>query len=181
MTRLLASTALAASLSLGTYAVPQFVGQALAKMEDTTSTGVKKCKGKKVYDSKSKKCVKAEKSSSLSDDDVYAAVKRLAYSRKYDQALDVLDLAKDAQTPRMLTQRGFITRKMGDVEAAFPYYRSALAMDPSYTLAREYMGEAYIQLGRVDLAREQLEKIAEICGTDCGDYRSLAKQIEVAG
>jgi hypothetical protein len=38
---------------------------------------------------------------------------------------------------------------------------------------REYLGEAYIQLGRVDLARDQLAEIEKHCGTTCEPYVEL--------
>lgn len=182
MIRLLTSTAVAASLAIGTYALPAFSTGAFAAGESSGSSSTRKpnCRKDYVYDEKKEKCVKAEKSSGLSDDNLYGAAQALAYAGRYDEVLSVLDLVENAQTPRMLTYRGFATRKLGDVEAALPYYRAALALDPGYTLAREYMGEAFLQIGRVDLAREQLSKIEQICGTVCEEYKTLAVQIEAA-
>jgi len=43
---------------------------------------------------------------------------------------------------------------------------------------REYLGEAYVIKGRLDLAREQLQRIESICGSTCEEYRDLAEAIQ---
>ena len=172
-TACLATAFVAASLSASAFVLPSFA----ASDGGSTSTRVPNCKKNFVYDKKLKKCVKAQKSSGLSDDNLYAAARSLAYAGRYGEALGLLDLAEAQNEPRMLTYRGFITRKLGDVEGAFPYYQAALALDADYTLAREYMGEAFLQLGQVDKAREQLVEIEKRCGTTCEEYAMLARQI----
>ena len=43
---------------------------------------------------------------------------------------------------------------------------------------REYLGEAYVVKGRLDLAQEQLQQIKSICGnTACEEYQDLAEAI----
>ena len=69
---------------------------------------------------------------------------------------------------------------MGDVEKGLTYYKAALEVDPSYTLVREYMGEAYLQLGKIDKAREQLATIKSLCGTTCQEYVVLKREIDKA-
>ncbi len=59
-------------------------------------------------------------------------------------------------------------------------YEKALAIDPDYVLAREYLGEGYVAAGRLDLARAQLGEIERRCGTDCRHYRKLAAVISGA-
>lgn len=176
MHRLLPVLAAAAFLCAGLSAAPVH-----AAGEGSTSTRVPNCKKNMVWDKRKKKCVEAKKSSGLSDDNIYEFAKSLAYARRYDEALVVLSLAADPYTPRMLTYRGFATRKAGDVRSALPFYEAALAMDPDYTLAREYMGEAYLQIGRVDLAREQLAEIEKQCGATCDEFAALERQIAAFG
>ena len=53
-----------------------------------------------------------------------------------------------------------------------------MALDPEYTLVREYLGEAYVIKGELDLAKEQLAEIEKRCGTTCEPYQDLAEAIE---
>ncbi|MBV8768972.1 MAG: hypothetical protein JO357_03570, partial [Hyphomicrobiales bacterium] len=58
------------------------------------------------------------------------------------------------------------------------YYLKSVALDPSYAQVREYLGEAYVIQGKVDLAKGQLATIKTICGTGCEEYEDLAQAIE---
>lgn len=136
------------------------------------------CKKGKIWDKKSKKCVKIKESFLLDDDNLYEAARDLAYHKRYEEALDVLKLAKNQGDPRILNYRGYATRKLGRVEEGLTYYTAALKADPDYTLVREYMGEAFLQLNQVDKAREQLAEIEKRCGTGCREYALLADQID---
>jgi tetratricopeptide (TPR) repeat protein len=51
---------------------------------------------------------------------------------------------------------GYTSRKLGDYDGALRAYASCLDIKPDYAPAREYLGEAYIELGQIDKAREQL-------------------------
>ena len=77
----------------------------------------------------------------------------------------------------MLGSIGYSTRKLGDVDKGIGYYHQALAIDPGYTKVREYLGEAYLQKGDVERAKEQLTEIADRCGGPCDDYELLVKAI----
>jgi predicted Zn-dependent protease len=66
---------------------------------------------------------------------------------------------------------------MGDAEAAMPFYRKALSIDPADTRTRQYMGEAYLQQGDFPNARVQLREIEKRCGVACEDYQTLADAI----
>ena len=55
-------------------------------------------------------------------------------------------------------------------------------MDPNYAQVREYLGEAYVIQGKLDLARDQLQTIAKICGSDeCEEYEDLEDAIAHRG
>ena len=45
---------------------------------------------------------------------------------------------------------------------------------------REYLGEAYIIQGKIDLAKDQLATIEELCGKECEYYEDLADAIRQA-
>ncbi|HEY5818873.1 MAG TPA: tetratricopeptide repeat protein [Mesorhizobium sp.] len=134
------------------------------------------CSAGKVWDKKTKKCVTR---SSLNDDDsIFENGRALAYAGRYDEAIDVLTMAKDKTDPRILNFLGYAHRKSGRVEVGLGYYQEALRNNPDYTLVREYLGEAHLQLGDVASAREQLSEIEKRCGKGCAEYAELAKQID---
>ena len=72
---------------------------------------------------------------------------------------------------------GFTLRKLGRVDEAMGYYQRVLAAHPERTTTRQYLGEAFLQIGDVGRAREQLAEIGKRCGTACEDYQLLADEI----
>jgi tetratricopeptide (TPR) repeat protein len=134
------------------------------------------CKEGYVYDSKKQMCVKAEagiiEDKALSD---YAYA--LAREGRYQEALDTLDLMRNPATAEALNYRGYATRKLGRVDEGIGYYQQAIALDPNYTLVREYLGEAYVSQGNFELAVQQLGEIEKRCGTTCEAYEDLAEAI----
>lgn len=152
-------------------------GTALAANSDDGTVPVPTCSKNKVWDAKQKKCVPVQKSSNLSDDNIYDGARDLAYHGRYDEAIVLLKLANNPQDPRILNYLGYSTRKLGRVEEGLTYYQAALKADPDYTLVMEYMGEAFLQLGQVDKAREQLTAIERRCGKGCREYSMLDQQI----
>jgi predicted Zn-dependent protease len=63
------------------------------------------------------------------------------------------------------------------VDEGMAYYQRVLAAHPERTTTRQYLGEAFLQIGDVASAREQLGEIAKRCGTACEDYQLLAEEI----
>ena len=59
----------------------------------------------------------------------------------------------DKTDPRILNYLGYSHRKQGRVLVGLGYYQEALRHNPDYTLVREYMGEAHLQLGDVAAAK----------------------------
>lgn len=173
--RLLIKSVAAASIFAAAIASP-----AVYAADTGTTTTVPSCSKGKIWDKKKKRCVKPAQDSSLTDDNLFEAARDLAYNRRYREAQTVLKLAKNKNDPRILNYLGYTTRKLGDIEGALKYYQTALAIDPNYTLVREYMGEAYIQLGNFEKATEQLAEIRKRCGTDCREYRLLRAALDGA-
>ncbi len=119
----------------------------------------------------------SRQSGQLSDDQIYQVAYWLAQNGKFEQALAELHKAQNKDDPRILNYIGYATRKLGRVREALGYYRKALAVRPDYTLARAYLGEAFLQQGRSGLAREQLAEIEQRCGRSCPEYVELSRQI----
>lgn len=137
---------------------------------------VPKCETGKVWDKDKKKCV--SKQSQLGNDSIYETGRSLAMLGRYGEAIEILSLAADKSDPRILNYLGYSHRKQGRVLVGLGYYEEALRVDPDYTLVREYMGEAHLQLGDVAAAREQLSEIEKRCGKGCSEYAELARQID---
>ena len=159
------------------------LGLALAGIVPTISSANFGSPRPKVDCTKSKNKNKPECKASRSeaaDDEVYNAVYWLARSEKYAEALTVLKQAKNPDTPRLLNETGYITRKMGDIDGALVYYRRALALDPNYVFARAYMGEALLIKGDMAAAKSELSEIEKRCGTSCTAYVHLAGRITKA-
>jgi tetratricopeptide (TPR) repeat protein len=51
---------------------------------------------------------------------------------------------------------GYSSRKLGKYDDALKAYAACLDIKPDYAPAREYLGEAYVELGQLDKAHEQL-------------------------
>ncbi|MDP1702435.1 MAG: hypothetical protein Q8L53_15940 [Aestuariivirga sp.] len=123
-----------------------------------------------------KKCVKVE-SGILPDEDLYQQGRALAKAGEYDWALQVLAAIENQNDPRVLNYTGYSNRKAGRLEIGITYYRKALAIDPNFVLAREYLGEGYVAAGRIDLARLELDEIKKRAGVASEEYQDLAKAI----
>ena len=117
------------------------------------------------------------KSSALPDDQIYSLGYWQAKGGEYAAALTTLRSASNQADPRIQTMIGYSLRKLGRVDEALPYYLAALATDPKRTTTRQYLGEAYLQIGRPDQAKQQLAEIAKRCGTACEDYQLLKDAI----
>lgn len=132
------------------------------------------CPRGEVISSQTGKCVKQSSSLSREEiDDRFAHALRLTHQENYRDAIRVLHSIAYTKDVETLTQLGFAYRMSGRVIASLDYYKAALAVDPNATRTREYMGEAYIQLGQFDRARFQLAAIEARCGTTCEEYVSL--------
>lgn len=140
---------------------------------DNAST---QCKHGRVWDNRQQKCVEP-KQGMLDDQNIYEAGRALAKAGRYAEAITVLSLADNKNDWRILNYLGYSHRKLGRVEVGLGYYQEALMADPENTLVREYMGEAYLQLGELATARRILGEIQIRCGTSCEEYTALDRQI----
>jgi tetratricopeptide (TPR) repeat protein len=121
-------------------------------------------------------CVKVS-SGILPDEDLYQQGRQLAKDGYYDWALEVLAAIQNQNDPRVLNYTGYSNRKAGRLELGISYYHKALAINPDFVLAREYLGEGYVAAGRIDLAKNELQEIQNRCGTTCEEYKDLQEAI----
>ena len=128
----------------------------------------------------------ASYSSSSNNSDRYAPTSRfkeinkLIKLEKFAEAHTMLKGLKKINTDEAdrLNLLGFTARKSGNLTAAADFYEQALALNPRHTGALEYQGELFIQLGKIELAKANLEKIDKICWLPCNAERDLKKAIE---
>ncbi len=143
------------------------------------SPSARDCTKGEVWDKKKQKCLKAE-SGVLPDAELYEQGRALAKEGNYDWALQVLAAIENQNDPNVLNYIGYSNRKAGRLEIGITFYRKALAIDPNFVLAREYLGEGYVAAGRIDLAKLELAEIAKRCGATCQEYVDLAEAIATA-
>jgi tetratricopeptide (TPR) repeat protein len=164
----------------GTVAPNPHDPQSFAPPPAGGSADLKTCDRGLVWDAKKKKCL-VKRSGVLPDGELIEYAYALAKAERYQEALDVLDILDNPNTARALNYRGYATRKLGRTEEGIRYYLRSIALDPTYTQVREYLGEAYITLGKFDLAKDQLAMIEKLCGSkECEYYEDLARAIEQA-
>jgi tetratricopeptide (TPR) repeat protein len=134
------------------------------------------CQAGYVYDTNKKTCVKV--TSGLFDDkQLYERGRALALAGRYPEALGALEAVRNQNDSMVLTMIGYAKRKSGSFDEGMAYYQRALAIDPKNVNTREYLGEAYAEKGRMDLAKAELAKVEALCGKECEQYEDLAKAI----
>ncbi len=128
--------------------------------------GTPSCKPGYVYDANTKTCVKTS-SGLLDDEQLYQQGRALALGGHYEEALEALAAVQNRTNSRVLTMIGYATRKLGKFDEGVAYYQQALAIDPDNADTREYLGEAYVERGQMDLAKAELANVQALCGTEC--------------
>ena len=166
---------------------PAFAAGGDGGSSDTNAAPKQKCKSGQVWDPNAAtllgkgKCVAAadvKKPEKQKQGMIYDYGRWLAKAGDYEDAIATLLLAPDQNDPRVLNYLGYSNRKLGRMDEALGYYHAAVAQNPDFSLVREYLGEAYIQLGELENARNQLTEIERICGgRACDEYGQLADLI----
>ena len=109
----------------------------------------------------------------------YAQAEKLVEAGKYTDAIPLLQksLAADPTNADAYNLLGYSHRKLGDVELALTHYGKALELDPKHRGANEYLGELYLELGRLDEAQERLVVLDKACFFGCEEYSELKAKI----
>ena len=164
-------------LTLAMYATAMMampmVNSAKAAGSDTPSPPADSSKAKKK---------KNDKSSSI-DDPKFLEGYRAAYTTIYDRhdyasaiaQLKALDHDDVADVANLI---GYSYRKLGDYKVSQLWYERALKADPNHVRTWQYYGLWQLEQGNREQAEYHLNRISQICGTDCAEYRSLAAALE---
>jgi tetratricopeptide (TPR) repeat protein len=176
MIRFCTTILLAAGVALaGTAPGGAFNKRPVAKKQSAAAQ-IKKCKAGEVFNKRKKKCVQME-SRILPDGELLAQGVVLARAGDYDWAISVLSGLENQFDPEALTMIGYSHRHAGRLETGIGFYNRALAVDPNYVQAREYLGEGLVQAGKFELAAAQLREIEIRCGRSCAEYQELAEAL----
>ena len=73
---------------------------------------------------------------------------------------------------------GFTSRKLMTFEDAEKYYKTGLEIDPEHEGILQYQGELYLETDRLELAKNNLAKLEDLCVFNCEEKNSLSKLIE---
>jgi len=136
------------------------------------------CDAGTVYDVDTQTCVQLQ--AGLHDPQLYQQGTMLALAGEYQRALGVLN-SVSVKDSAVLTMIGYATRKLGNLDEGIAIYHRALALDPGNLSTHEYLGEGYLDAGRIDLAEAQLDTLELLCGVDCPQYQTLSKVIAGEG
>jgi len=100
-----------------------------------------------------------------SGDSDYADGKEAFQAEDWPAVIEALDkvVARRPWHDNAHNMLGFSWRKLGNYERAFVHYDKALSLNPRHRGALEYLGEAYLELGRTEEAKAILLRLARVC------------------
>jgi tetratricopeptide (TPR) repeat protein len=64
-----------------------------------------------------------------------------------------------------------------DMSLVFEHYNKALEINPKHLGAHEYLGEAYLQVGNLAKAKDELAALDKLCFFSCDQYSTLKKAV----
>jgi tetratricopeptide (TPR) repeat protein len=110
----------------------------------------------------------------------YKAAYALIYDNgDYEGGITALRALGHDEDPDVANLVGYASRKLGRYGDAKIWYERALAADPNHVLTWCYLGMWHAEQGNVLKAKEELAKVASICGnTDCREYKLLQAAID---
>ena len=111
--------------------------------------------------------------------------KKFIYKNQFEKGIKTLKSIENAKPfgyskADLYNYLGFASRKLPQpnyVEAE-KYYLKALSFDSKHIGALEYLGELYVETGRLDLAKSKLSELLTLVGKDSEEYKNLEKLID---
>ena len=111
--------------------------------------------------------------------------KKFIYKNQFEKGIKTLKSIENAKPfgyskADLYNYLGFASRKLPQpnyVEAE-KYYLKAISFDSKHIGALEYLGELYVETGRLDLAKSMLSELFTIAGEDSEEYKNLEKLID---
>ncbi|MFZ1152461.1 MAG: tetratricopeptide repeat protein [Xanthobacteraceae bacterium] len=125
---------------------------------------------------------KKDKSSSAKEFlDRYHAAYALIYDKEdYQSGITALRAMGYDDNADVATLLGYASRKLGRYDDAKYWYDKALAADPKHALTWSYYGMWHAEQGNLLKAKDDLEQVRLICGTECKEFVALKEVIDGA-
>jgi tetratricopeptide (TPR) repeat protein len=103
----------------------------------------------------------------------------LVYDKQdYEGGIAVLRSMGYDDNADVATLIGYASRKLGRYDDAKLWYDRALAADPNHAQTWSYYGMWHAEQGNILKAKDDLQKVASICGTTCHEYTALKAVID---
>jgi tetratricopeptide (TPR) repeat protein len=176
-TSLLTAVVLAAAIS-GAPQLAAAMGAASPSGSDTQQSS--KPSGKTDTKTGTKTGTKKDKSSSVKDFiDGYHVAYALIYDKEdYQGGITTLRGLGHDDNADVATLLGYASRKLGRYDDAKYWYDKALAADPKHALTWSYYGMWHAEQGNLLKAKDDLEQVRLICGTECKEFVALKEVID---
>ncbi len=157
---------------------PQFV----AAMENSNPAApqTNQSSGTTTTKQKTKK-PKSNKNSSLKEffTGYHTAYNLIYENGDYEGGIKALRAMGYDDNPDVATMIGYASRKLGRYDDAKYWYDKALAADPNHATTWSYYGMWHAEQGNILKAKDDLEKVRQICGnTECREYVALKDVID---
>jgi tetratricopeptide (TPR) repeat protein len=103
----------------------------------------------------------------------FAAARKLVLDGQYQAGLAALQALGFDDHPDVATYIGLAHNKLGRPDQARVWYERALAASPNHLLTLSFSGLLYAERGDLKRAQDALEKLKQLCGGTCNEYRAL--------
>lgn len=121
---------------------------------------------------------KKEKKSEQELRERYLAARALILEKKYQEGIAAMHKLDRDDLPDVANYIGYSYRMLGDYDGAKIWYEKALASDPTHIRTWQYYGMWQVERGNMLKAADYLEKLRQLCGTDCKEYADLKSAMD---
>jgi tetratricopeptide (TPR) repeat protein len=174
-TSMLTAVILAAAIS----GAPQLAAAMGGASPSSTEGSSEKSTGKPSGKTEGKKNKKDKSSSAKDFIDGYHAAYALIYDKDdYQGGITALRALAHDNNADVATLLGYASRKLGRYDDSKYWYDKALAADPKHALTWSYYGMWHAEQGNLRKAKDDLEQVRLICGTECKEYVALKEVID---